>query len=37
MHISHVNRSWVLTRSGGHVAGVWAQDVVIYEGLFGDS
>ena len=37
MHIAHVPCSLVLTSSGGRDAGVWAQDVGIYEGMFGDS
>ena len=36
VHIAHVPRSLVLTRRVGRVAGVWAPDDGICEGLFGD-
>ena len=36
MHIAHALRRLVLPRSVGRVVGVWAPDVGICEGLFGD-
>ena len=36
MHIAHAPCSLVLTRSGGRIAGVWAQNDGIYEERFGE-